>query len=101
MQPPPLPLHIALFGSSEPERRAELRDRMQKDRLNLDAFKKREKEEKARRAAELKKVAKVKKPDKDAQWNNGVWLRIRRTGFSGHTCRMRGLVCGVLMCPWM
>ncbi|KAG8626205.1 hypothetical protein KVT40_006606 [Elsinoe batatas] len=67
-----IPLNIALFGSNDPQIRAELRERMQKDRLNLDAFRKREKEEKARRAAELKKVAKGKKPEKDAQWNNGA-----------------------------
>ncbi|KAF4556886.1 SNF2 family N-terminal domain-containing protein 8 [Elsinoe fawcettii] len=67
-----IPLSIALYGTSDPEARQELRNRMQKDHLNLDAFKKKEKEEKAKRAAELKKVAKGKRPDKDAQWNNGT-----------------------------
>lgn len=69
-----IPLNIAMFGPSESNAKRELRDRMQKDRLNLDALKRRDAEEKKKRAAELKNVAKGKKPEKEnnTQWANGA-----------------------------
>ena len=52
------PVTVALYGTSDPAGRETLKERMAGDRLPLDSLKRREREEKKRRAEELKKVAK-------------------------------------------
>ena len=52
------PIKISLYGTNEPVAQANLKSRMQADRLPVDALIKREKEAKKRQTAELKKVAK-------------------------------------------
>ena len=65
------PLTVGLYGTSDPAGRDALKQRMTKDRLPLDTFRQREKEEKKRKAAELKNVAK-----------RGVQIREKKSTFT-------------------
>ena len=52
------PIRISLYGTNEPTAQANLKSRMQADKLPLEALNKREKEAKKRKTAEPKKVGK-------------------------------------------
>ena len=67
------PLTVGLFGTSDAEARAALQARLARDKLPVDALKKKEKEEKQKRAAELKKVAKGPRGrDKKSEYTNAA-----------------------------
>ena len=55
------PIALKLFGTSEPVERANLRSQMKSDRLPSEVIDQKEKEAKARKAEELKKIAAAKK----------------------------------------
>lgn len=55
------PIALRLFGTSDPDRRIELVDQMRVDRLPLDGIIQRAREEKKRKADELKKLKSAKK----------------------------------------
>ena len=65
------PLAVGLFGTSDPEARDALKNRMVGDRLPVDTLKKKEKEEKKKRAAELKTVANKGRNKKSEHTNAG------------------------------
>ena len=71
-----VPIALRLYGTSNPEQRAELVDQMRVDRLPLDGIIQRAREEKKRKAEELKKLKNTRKggvltPGSSQQWDLG------------------------------
>lgn len=69
-----IPLNIYMFRTNQRPESDDLKDRMSRDRLDLSIQKKKDAEERRQRAAELKKVAKGKRPEeeKKTQYANGA-----------------------------
>ena len=69
------PLTVGLYGTGDPAGREALKQRMMNDKLPLETLKQREREEKKRRAEQLKKVAKNGASVRGAsnqQWEHGA-----------------------------
>ena len=67
------PLTIGLYGTSDPAGKEQLKRDMERDRLPTQTLKEREREEKRKRAEELKKVAKKGKGGARNQGNQQNW----------------------------
>ena len=66
------PIAIYLYGTSEPEAQAELKDKMRKDKLPLDALTKKEKEAKQKNSEAMKQAAKKSKIFREASSKHGL-----------------------------
>lgn len=78
------PITLKLFGTKDQDKRRDIVERMRRDRLPLDAFRQRAKEEKLKQVEELKKLKAAQKSGRVATGSGKKWDRNgNQLGYAG------------------